>query len=420
VQYGPVSTESSRRRRVRGRALVGAAVIALVGGGLAVGLVIAGHNDGGVRERVASKEPATTTTATTKPATTTSIAATGDPKTRFELDLMTSLSFVDAKVGFAASEYVTPSTGLLRSPIYHSVVRTDDGGRTWRWVSELDPNYSLHFENASDGVAWGDGPMTVTRDGGRHWSELPGSPEYVVTAWSGGRIWGVPKCGQEVRCGTRPLLVSDDIGLSWRPYGSGTRAFLFAGTYEDRIGIVPAMVVTSRSTVYVLEAKDDENFFPWRLASTHDGGATWRYDPVPCESDRVFLASTDQSLLLECRGDPVFLARVFVSIDRGRSWTERSGETGDGRYLPQITSFGSIYFAETRYASRSSSDGGASWQDVPIRTGASGVGFYPLPGVGVWATVLGFDVAEPAGRIWFSADGLHWEQRARSLPFGKS
>jgi photosystem II stability/assembly factor-like uncharacterized protein len=301
----------------------------------------------------------------------------------------------------------------LRSPIYHSVVRTDDGGRTWRWVSELDPNYALHFENASDGVAWGDGPMKVTRDGGRHWSELPSAPEYIVTAWSGGRIWGVPSCGRAFRCGTRPLLVSDDIGLTWRQYGPGSRAFRFAGTYEDEIGIVPAMVVTSRSTAYLLESIADTAVSPVRLATTHDGGATWYYAPVPCpQLDTLFFASNNRSMLIECVGNPTFRARIFASTDRGRVWTQVSSEGIDGRYLPRIDSFGSVYFAERRSFSLLSSDGGRSWQPVPIRTGASGVGFYPLPGVGVWAAVFGADVPAGAGRIWFSTDGLHWERRA--------
>jgi hypothetical protein len=91
-----------------------------------------------------------------------------------------------------------------------------------------------------------------------------------------------------------------------------------------------------------------------------------------------------------------------------------------GPYLYQVTSIGSTYLVNQHNSSLASSDNGRSWQSLPIPTGAGGATFDPLPGVGVWAALVGFDVAERAGRIWFSSDAVHWEQRAKGLPFRKS
>ena len=60
-------------------------------------------------------------------------------------------------------------------------MRSDDGGRTWRDIAVLD-DADVHFENASDGVAWGaGGGLQVTTDGGAQWRAPVGGPSGALS-----------------------------------------------------------------------------------------------------------------------------------------------------------------------------------------------------------------------------------------------
>ena len=306
------------------------------------------------------------------------------PSGPIDLGFTRSLSFVDANVGFGVNHYY--------------LVRTDDGGRTWHRVSELQ-NDLVHFANASDGVAYGGGGMHFTRDGGLHWSAV-GDPVESVLGWSDGRLWGFRPC--DAGCRSLTPEVSDDGGRTWRAVEGGVQG-----------REVSAFVANSRFTAYTLVVGGTTVSPSLRLASTHDAGATWRYDAVPCSPyEHLFLAASDRSLLLVCGQEPFSGAqqtmRVYTSSDRGSSWTREKAQPSAGN-IDGLKSFDSVYFAELgRGDGALSTDNGHSWQlpGFPIVFDEGGLGFSTLPGVGVWAWKVG------AAGIWFSADGTHWEKRA--------
>ena len=367
------------QRRARIRALAAAVVIVVIGSAFAAATLVGRERDA---TPVVGPAPTTTTTGPA-PTTTNTVAPTGAvPVT----GALRSLSFVDANVGFGLS-----GTNL---------VSTHDGGRTWRRVGPLvEGEPWLHFESAKNGVAWGNGPLEVTTDGGVHWKTSTGPVDNDL-AWSSGRLWALTPCLQTTPCGSRPALISDDAGTTWTL------------TAPLRMGFGGATIVpTSRSTAYVLEPSGDTPGSQLRIALTNDGGSSWSYESVPCTvGNDDQLSSNGRSLLLMCSdataAGVMELRHLLVSRDEGKSWARLPDQRVLGN-AGELTNLGTIYMTGMgRSSAGVSSDDGRSWKlPFPLPAGG-GVSFTSLPGVGAWAAVGG------AGGIWFSADGLHWAQRA--------
>ncbi len=154
---------------------------------------------------------------------------------------------------------------------------------------------------------------------------------------------------------------------------------------------------------------------PWQLAQTHDGGASWTYEPAPCPAftEDPSLAFNGRVLILVCAGQPGAgsqMKEVWASSDGGAGWVERAGELPGGGYLAGVTSVGPNFVVGlSRGDIMASSDNGATWR-VAIATVEAFPAFDAVPGVGAWVSTGRSDAL--AG-IWFSADGVHWEQRAR-------
>jgi hypothetical protein len=303
------------------------------------------------------------------------------------------LSFVDAIVGFGLVNDDALSTS--------AVVRTDDGGRTWRRVGLLGEYESgLHFENARDGVAWGTGPLEWTADGGAHWRAADGPVDNYL-AWGGGRLWAMSPCVQSTPCGSRPLVISDDVGRAWRQTAPLQQGFGSA-----------TIVASSKSVAYVVEPKTDKQPGPWQLAVTKDGGGSWAYESVPCPTwtEQPYLAVNNSSLLLVCAGQPAAgsqMKEVWTSGDDGRRWTPAARLEGGG-YVSVLTNVGSTFVAALSRADLWSSTDGGSWR----RETDTVQGFWAIttvPGVGAWAATGRAD--QNAGLL-FSPDGVHWDRRA--------
>jgi len=311
------------------------------------------------------------------------------PATSVHAGSVGGISFVTANVGY----------GVVRES--GTVVRTDDGARTWVRVGELSEPGAVHFEDRSDGVGWGNGPLEFTTDGGKHWRGSDGPVDNGL-AWADGRLWAMTSCVQSTPCGSRPVLISDDAGATWQP------------TAPLRLGFGGLTVLAvARDTAYVVEpATETQQPGSWQLARTGDGGASWIYEPLPCPqplTSGASLAFNGRVLLLVCVGQPAgdtTPKAVFTSSDDGRTWQPAPDVPGEGA---DVSSFGSTFIANPgRTALLYSTDDAHSWHvafpaSSPVYTTA-------LPGVGVWA----FAKSGSTSGMWFSADGVHWQQRARS------
>jgi len=374
-----------RRRRVRGRVLVSAVAVALIGSGIATAEMVGTDHQ---PHSAVAPPPTSVPHAVDK---TTSSTPSGSVDVRS----IGALSFVDAKVGFGLV-----NGGALGTS---AVVRTDDGGRTWRRVGVLAESESgVHFENASDGVVWGSGPLEWTDDGGAHWRAADGPVDNYL-AWGGGRLWAMSPCVQSTPCGSRPLLISDNAGRTWQQTAVLQRGFGFA-----------TIVARSKSVAYIVEPKTDKQHGPWQLAVTKDGGGSWAYESLPCATwtDQPYLAANDSTLLLVCAGQPAAgnqLKQVWSSGDEGRRWTAAAGFEGGG-YVSVLTTVGATFVAAMSRGDMWSSPDGGSWRRVTDTV----EGFWSIstvPGVGAWAATGRAD--QHAGLL-FSPDGVHWEQLPES------
>ncbi len=325
------------------------------------------------------------------------------PSTAIDLFGLNNMSFVDANVGFGVVQDADPKSGTISKT---GVIRTDDGGRTWHRVGEIDhADDALHFENEFDGIAWGDGPLDVTTDGGEHWTSpsgtrpVPGSFASRVS-WSGGRLWALSQCTSTSASAANPALTSDDNGRTWLP--ADPFAPGFSGT---------TILATTRDTAYVVGPVNvnASQPGPWQIQMTSDGGASWTPEPVPCATftTSVSLAFNGRVLLLACVGEPAgttTMMQEWASTNGGRSW-QAGGKIGGGDAL--LSNVGPTFLdVDGRGSVLSSTDDGATWQTAIESDDGAVVDV--LPGVGAWIAI---ERTVSNNGIWFSGDGVHWEQR---------
>jgi photosystem II stability/assembly factor-like uncharacterized protein len=360
-----------RRRRARGRALAVGVVLLVVGVGVATAAAVGGDHTS--TPPVVEPTPSSVVTPTSRP---------DSPQVRIDGRSLNALSFVDANVGY----------GMDGSALW----RTEDGGSRWEWVGVLpgrEPGAGsgLHFETATDGVAWGgDGRIRFTTDGGQSWRDTAviGSE---VASWSDGRLWAIRACYDGSTCPPRPLAISDDRGARWSETASLPAGFGWA-----------AVVATSRSTAYV--AGTDMSVGRSQLAVTHDGGASWSYEATPCEHSAPELAYNGTTLLLVCILQPTVSRdyEVYTSDDEGGTWSPVLPQPVRGT-LDALSNVGSTFVAGTRRGLWSSADG-RSWTQSTFEEEAYWA-IVTVPEVGAWAR-------GPAGLL-FSRDGARWEPVAR-------
>ena len=374
-----------RRRRNRVQALVAAVVIVLIGSSVAGASVLAGSHD---------------SPATVSPPVDDGAANDESPRCRrrrrpptktapVDPTLINSMSFIDANVGFGI---VDVSDATLRARSCEPTMAGALGGESG---SSPTVEGVVHFENASDGVAWGDGPLEVTTDGGAHWTTSDPVDNYL--AWSNGRLWALTPCVQSTPCGSRPVLISDDTGVTWRQ------------TAPLQLGFGGATVLaTSRSTAYIVQpATQTQQPGAWQVAITGDGarrGPTGR-----CRARGPSRRALPSTVACSCSH-----ASANPRATRRRSRSSRRATTAlpgvGAAFIPgesaDLANVGATFVANPgRGSLLSSVDDGQSWQVTPLPTAPTRTDI--VPGVGIWAS------ANYSG-LWFSSDGLHWKPRVLS------
>lgn len=353
-----------RTRRVRGRVLATAVVIALIGSGIATAQMV--RSDGEAPKVVAP---------TTMPRPVRPVAP----------NELVSLAFVDANTGY----------GVGGNGLEPALAKTEDGGRTWRAVGHMPANateisiVSGHSASEPSLLAWGSG-LYVSSDDGSHWRRTR-SESIEQVAVASGRVWVTTFCATRAPC-NEAVTFSDDGGRSWKD----------AALRQPAAGGA-TLVAATRDVVYVAKAGPSGGV----IAKTADGGDHWTSEPAPCPAfnESASLALNDRVLLLACVGLPNGQTpkAVFLSSDGGRTWEGGGNLFGFGA---SVVAFRSSFLANTgRSGLFASTDDGRSWRGALANDAALSINV--LRGVGVWVILFG----ENNG-IWFSADGIHWEQRA--------
>ncbi|MQA80443.1 MAG: hypothetical protein GEV10_18525 [Streptosporangiales bacterium] len=288
-------------------------------------------------------------------------------------------------------------TAPCDTPVCTSIVRTDDGGRTFRGLpAPRAPLASdrptraaigdLRFASGDDGYAFG-GALWTTHDGGRQWARgsLPGSVERVEAA--GGTAWALVSVGDGQR-----LYRSPTSRDSWSRVRLPTT---LGGETAD-------LAVHGSGLVTVVGGSGDRSV---SVVST-DGGRTFDTHDRPCDPALgSTVSATSGALWMFCATGTQ--GRPYVSTDDARSWNAVRGAPAGGwanssvvgarsRTTAALASGTRIYTltsgGATRPASNAADTGGTSFRFLGFTT--------PLVGYAVVGRTS-------TSSLWRTTDGGH-------------
>lgn len=184
------------------------------------------------------------------------------------------LSFADAKTGWAVGG--TGSVGGSNMQIF----KTEDGGKSWRMISRH--SYGAYFVNAKVGWNVQDGLaksswIVRTDDGGDTWKtqkQLADDSRVkfffidATTGWAAGERWGQQQGGGSVLLGTF-ILHTGDGGKTW-----GTQFEEPAGKYHDLFDGLNDVYFINPKVGWVAGSRG-------RIYHTEDGGKHWLRQKTP-------------------------------------------------------------------------------------------------------------------------------------------
>ena len=191
--------------------------------------------------------------------------------------IATSLSFIDARTGFALAQSTGP-------PSRSWLVVTRDGGGTWRRVSATPFVGSIEFVTASDG--WG-----LASDTSGLPSATFASALYRTT--DGGQNW-------------RRVPICDTRSPSGAAASCGSPRFFGA-----HVGVLPVNTRNRRNGTWRL-----------RIYQTANGGRTWTNPPITSVPASTRNASASRFVAIS----PILwialvATRLYQTSDQGRHWT---------------------------------------------------------------------------------------------------
>jgi photosystem II stability/assembly factor-like uncharacterized protein len=219
----------------------------------------------------------------------------------------TSLSFINARAGFAVFNSVTRSSSLYR---------TNDGGRHWQLMSRFPAPMAISFGNRHDGLALvtannrsGAGALYRTTDGGRTWqrSRVCGpTADPTLTLY----------CGEPSSFGSRGVVLAIAQNLA---KARSVDAFVYttsdAGRHWTRRRIPPPYSPEAPS----FSAPNPNDLFVYSLNgvlhTTINGGRTWSSIREPGFRDlsQMQFVSADYGWVLA-------QGQLDYTSDGGRTW----------------------------------------------------------------------------------------------------
>jgi photosystem II stability/assembly factor-like uncharacterized protein len=254
-----------------------------------------------------------------------------------------SATFISAHTGWVLGQ-APCKTGTC-----DAVVRTRDGGRTWRAVpapaTTPDHLVGIRFADTRNGFVYGD-RLWVTHDGGGTWKPVLGLTQVGPLEAAQGRVWFVTRSGL-----LSGPVTGDSFGRESVPTTRaglvvhGRVAFTTADAGHGRTNLVVAMhggVVRTRSTpctnssqpivgVLTVDAlmlvcaegagagQEQKSAY-----TSADGGTHWTpiTAPVPIPGTAIFLTPR-AAFIIDSRS-------VEVTRDGGRSWAQSLSADGIG------------------------------------------------------------------------------------------
>ncbi len=225
-------------------------------------------------------------------------AAAGQPRIVYRWDVqqsgvtddLTGVSFVNVQTGYAVGKNNT-------------ILKTADGGNTWTRLLERQDRVDFRtvvFTSPVDGWAQSSS-LLHTGDGGESWQ--PVVPLAGPEGFGGGSMLGASRVQLHVPTMGAGVFRSDDAGRSWKALGqppsNAYEAVFFADSQHGWVA-------------------GDYG----KLASTQDGGATWREQDLGFKPHltKIQFVSPQVGWLLPHRGHQ---GGPLATIDGGQTWTSQ-------------------------------------------------------------------------------------------------
>ncbi len=266
-----------------------------------------------------------------------------------------------------------------------SVLRTNDGGLTWRNVSppeqgETGSGYSAEttFSNATQ--AWvlvpdaddplGSGILYRSRDGGGSWESIPvpfGSADLSFLDENDG--WAMAGLG--VGAGNMGVAIyrTSDGGAHWEQVYTNDPNLVNASADLPLSGLKNDLTPLDTNTAWisgVVYAPETFYFF-----KTSDGGRTWSEQPLPqppatlgaeisIDEGPTFVSAQDGFLAVRFSGEQ-YKTAFYVTHDGGQSWDLLSTLPGAGT-VDFVSAREAIFWTGEQFFV--TADGGQSWTSV--------------------------------------------------------
>ena len=202
--------------------------------------------------------------------------------------------------------------------------RTGDGGEHWDSVTLpnprvvdmafSDPNYGWLVALTSTGS-----DLYATRDAGASWQRLPAPPpdwfhltmRSPTEAWVSGYSFDKPH-----------VFASRDTGQSWQRHDLPAPP---GGSWGSGSRFPPSVQLLPRAGVVASVPSDVGP--PTYLATSFDGGVTWRYVPPPPAT----VAYQDANHWWAIKG-----SLLYKSSDAGQTWTQVTSALPDWVFRPEL------------------------------------------------------------------------------------
>ena len=308
-----------------------------------------------------------------------------------------SVTFISTETGWALG------TGTCAKPPCTGIVRTRDGGQTWRGIpapaagtNTGDGSVStreLRFADQLNGFAFASS-LFATHDGGGHWRRIAVKGSVASLEVAGGRFWAV-------------LHGCDSVEGTCTAPGSVITGAVGGDAVTTVMPLAPGVtgqVVLHGPLVYLALARLNQQSTAPQL-KVASGGGSFAARPIPCGSTEVpyLAAAGDTSLALVCQSSDAGAGQqpkhYYGSTDSGRTWTRRADPAGLIGTVVAATG-SAVFVGNQRTGLQVSRDGGRTWAtSLASEAGTSYVGFVDDSfGEAVVGDAL--ELTRDAGRTW--------------------
>jgi photosystem II stability/assembly factor-like uncharacterized protein len=328
--------------------------------------------------------PVATATAEAPTAAPTTAASTASPTSQGPVGgpvpkrfVPSSVSFISAQTGWALGE------ARCAKPPCTSVVRTRDGGKTWKGIpAPVGATGQIRFVDLLHGYAFGH-DLFSTVDGGAHWTRIPTTGAVASLEAGHGKVWAV------------------EVGhVLSGPVGGGLKPFM------DLPKGVSGSVVLHGAAVYVALAKADQASTGPTFAVSQDGSPSFSRLATPCSDSQIpyLAAASDAHLSLICQENDGAAGQqpkhYHTSVDDGVHWTPKLADPAQIVGTTLAATPTAAFVGNSRTGVEVTRDGGKSWtSSLRSDSGCSYVGFVSST-VGEALVGDSLVLTQNAGRTW--------------------